>query len=229
MIHEVLNFFGRAICHQLEERSLHVSGATLSVCARDTGIYIGIFSTVLYLHIVKRKSIISIPTIKVSFLLLFFMVPMIFDGLGSYTHLFQSNNVRRLITGICFGFVLPYFLYPIYLGKSLAQACEPVIKNRRDFFVPLLFSSILGGLIYFEVFPYYLWDSLIILSFIVWFSLCVSFLFPFMKQTFLKRIISFATCIVFLCSLSWLHTLLQNSDLLSLLNFSLKITKRILG
>jgi uncharacterized membrane protein len=117
LLHDVFHFFGRAICHQLEDRSLTVSGEVLAVCARDTGIYIGIFSTMIYLHFFKRRQNTTIPSIKISFLLLLFLVPLMVDGLGSYTHLFESNNPRRLLTGIAFGFVLPYFTYPL-LSKS---------------------------------------------------------------------------------------------------------------
>jgi uncharacterized membrane protein len=205
LIQAILDFFGRAICHQLDERSLHVSGLALSVCARDTGIYIGIFSTLVYLHIFKRKSKLTIPTIKISFLLLLFMLPMMIDGFGSYSHLFQSNNIRRLISGICFGFVLPYFLYPLSLGKSLDSSCEPVIQNSKDFLVPLLCSSILGGLFYFGILSYYLSDSLIIFTVIVWISLCVSFLIPFIKHTYYKRVISIFLSLFFLSILSLLH------------------------
>jgi uncharacterized membrane protein len=210
LIQEILNFFGRAICHQLEARSLHVSGAALSVCARDTGIYIGIFSTLVYLHIYKRKLKITIPSIKVSFLLLILMVPMIIDGLGSYTHLFQSNNIKRLLSGISFGLVLPYFLYPLLTVNSLKPHSEPVINSRRDFGIPLLISIILGGIFYFEGLPFYLLDSFIILSVIVWFSLCISFLFQFIKHTYYKKIIPCIFSIMFLCFLLWLHFWFQS-------------------
>ena len=204
MIQEILNFFGRAICHQLDERSLHVSGTALSVCARDTGIYIGIFSTLLYLHIFKRKEKMTIPKVKVSFLLLLLMVPMILDGLGSYTHLFHSNNLRRLLTGTGFGLVLPYFLYP--LAKSQETLSKPVIKTTKDFIIPLLFSCILGGIVYLGWLPYLLLDLLVILTVIIWFSLCASFSIPFIKRTNYKRVISIGISITFLSVLSWLHS-----------------------
>jgi len=204
LIQEILNFFGRAICHQLDERSLHVTGTALSVCARDTGIYIGIFSTLMYLHIFKRKAKLTIPKVKVSFLLLLLMVPMMMDGLGSYTHLFHSNNLRRLLTGICFGLALPYFLYP--LTKSYENSSEPVIKTTKDFIIPLLFSCLLGGIFYLGWLPYFLLDILVILSVIIWFSLCASFTIPFIKRTYYKRMISIGISITFLAALSWLHS-----------------------
>jgi uncharacterized membrane protein len=205
LLHEILHFFGRAICHQLEERSLQVSGEALAVCARDTGIYIGIFSTLIYLHFSNRGKSITIPSIKKSFLLLLFLLPLMVDGLGSYTHLFESNNLRRLMTGIAFGFVLPYFIYPLLSKKSLDNKSEPVLKVRKDLYLPLLISCIIGGLVYFGKVPLLLLNSLMILTIILWFSLLTSFLFSNIRQAF-KWTLSFLVSISSLSILSLIHS-----------------------
>lgn len=200
LLQQILDFLGRAICHQLKERTLYVSGQALSVCARDTGIYIGIFSTLSYLFLRKRK--VTIPSKKISFLLLLFLVPLIMDGLGSYLHFFQSSNIRRLITGVLFGLILPYFLYPLI---SSAPKIEPVIKNKSDLLIPL-FLSVLLGVIYFQGWlPYYFLDTIIIFTLIVWISLCTSFLFSFVKKSRIKWPLSVLTCLLFLSGLSLLH------------------------
>ncbi len=210
MIQEIFHFFGRAICHQLEERSLQASGQTLSVCARCTGIYIGIFSSLIYLHLYKRKTNITIPTIKVSFFLLLFMLPMITDGLGSYLHFFESSNIRRLVSGTSLGFVLPFFLYPLLSLKSLKRESEPVIKNIKDFLVPLLLSCCLGGVVYWGKAPHYVLDGLIVLTIIIWFGLCGSFLFSAIRNSHLRWAMSMLSCLVFLTILSSLHSLIIN-------------------
>jgi uncharacterized membrane protein len=205
LIQEVLHFFGRAICHQLEDRSLQAAGETLSVCARDTGIYLGIFSSLTYLHIFKRHRDITIPSVKISFFLLLFMVPMMVDGLGSYLHLFESTNVRRLVSGTSFGFVLPYFLYPLLSARALENTSEPVVKNLKDFIVPLLLCSGLGGLFYWGKLSYYVVDSFIILTVIGWFSLISYFLFAVLRNKLLKGLLSFIVSLVLLSFLSLLH------------------------
>lgn len=205
LLHEILHFFGRAICHQLEERSLLVKGETLSVCARDTGIYIGIFSTLVYLHLFKRKAIITIPSNKYSFLLLLFLVPLIIDGLGSYLDLFESNNTRRLVTGISFGFVLPFFLYPLLSKKSLEPKSESVITKRRDLLFPIFLSCILGGLYSLGQPSHFILDSFIIVNIIVWFSLCASYLFSFIRSFQLKWTLSLIVSLTFLSTLSLIH------------------------
>ncbi|NWQ39357.1 DUF2085 domain-containing protein [Bacillus sp. EB106-08-02-XG196] len=206
MLHEILHFFGRAICHQLEERSLTVSGEVLAVCARDTGIYIGIFSTLIYLHFSKRKQSITIPSIKVSFLLLLFLVPLIIDGLGSYLNVFESTNVRRLVTGTLFGFVLPYFIYPLLSKQALDHKCQPVLNESRDFYLPLLLSCLLGGLFYWGNLPSDLLNGIIIFTIIVWFSLCASFLFSSIRSRTLKLALSVFTSLAFLSLLSVMHS-----------------------
>ncbi|MDQ0975225.1 putative membrane protein [Neobacillus niacini] len=205
MIHEFFNFFGRAICHQLEERSLQVSGEVMAVCARDTGIYIGIFSTLFYLHFSKRKQNVTIPSIKISFFLLLFLVPLIIDGLGSYTHLFESNNPRRLITGVAFGFVLPYFIYPLFSKKSLENESVPVLSKSQDFFIPLVLSITLGELFYWGQPSYIVLDGFIIFSVISWFSLLASFLFPFIRRVWLRLTFSILVSLSFLSILSLAH------------------------
>lgn len=205
LLHEILHFFGRAICHQLEERSLQVSGDALAVCARDTGIYIGIFSTLIYLHFSKRKPSITIPSIKVSFLLLLFLVPLIIDGLGSYSHLFDSNNPRRLVTGIAFGFVLPYFIYPLLSKKHLEHESVAVLSKSKDLFIPLMLSAVFGGLFYLGQPSHIALDSFIIVSVIGWFSLLASFLFPFIRKAGLKCALSIMVSLTFLSLLSLAH------------------------
>jgi uncharacterized membrane protein len=178
----------------------------MAVCARDTGIYIGIFSTLIYLHFSKRKQNITIPSIKISLILLLFLVPLIIDGLGSYTHLFVSNNPRRLLTGIAFGFVLPYFIYPLLSKKPLEHGSVSVIKKSQDFLVPLAVSVILGGLFYAGQPSHLVLNIFIIVTVIAWFGLIASFLFPFILRLRIKLIVSLLASLTFLSFLSITHT-----------------------
>jgi uncharacterized membrane protein len=46
---------GRLICHQLPERSFHLWRATLPVCARCTGIYLGAAATAIVIAAASRR------------------------------------------------------------------------------------------------------------------------------------------------------------------------------
>lgn len=120
-------------------------------------------------------------------------------------NLFESNNLRRLVTGTSFGLALPYFLYPLLSSKSLEPMSEPIIKLSRDVYLPILLSSLLGGLFYWGQPSQLVLDSFIIIMILVWFSLCASFLFSFIRLTPIKWGLSIAGGIAFLSSLSLLH------------------------
>ncbi len=48
---------GRVICHQLPARSFHLWGASLPVCARCTGIYIGAAAASVAVAVSRRRSV----------------------------------------------------------------------------------------------------------------------------------------------------------------------------
>jgi len=100
------------LCHQMPERSLFLFGHKLAVCARCTGIYLGILlSTLLYPKIKGIKNN-QIPPI---WLLLVAVLPIGFDGLTQYFGLRESTNILRLATGLVFGVILPIYLMPLYI------------------------------------------------------------------------------------------------------------------
>ncbi|MGJ7911294.1 DUF2085 domain-containing protein [Neobacillus sp. LXY-1] len=205
---EIFDFFGKAVCHQIADRTFLASGRVLSVCARDTGIYLGIFSTLTYLCLFKKRPSMTIPSVKISMILLIFMLPLMIDGLGSYLHLFESSNLKRIVTGISFGMVLPYFLYPLLNVKAIESTSTPVITHSLDVLIPLVLSSALGGLVFFGVLPYLMIDGLIIVTIIGWFSLIASFVFSKIIIKSIKWAFSIMGSILFLTFLSILHQIL---------------------
>lgn len=80
-------------CHQMPERSFFIKGYQFPLCARCTGIAIG--------HI---TAYIMMPFRSYRYNIAFCMVPLILDGTLQYFTPYQSNNVKRLISGILYGF-----------------------------------------------------------------------------------------------------------------------------
>lgn len=76
-------------CHQKVDRSFVFFGKPFVLCSRCTGIYVGIF-----------LSLIFTPDFKWWFLL--FGLPLIIDGLIQYKSNYHSNNIKRFITGVMF-------------------------------------------------------------------------------------------------------------------------------
>ena len=81
-------------CHQRPERSFFFHGKQFPICARCTGELIGIIVTPIGYCFLKKLPI------WVFFVLL---IPLVTDGLIQAKTKYESNNTKRLITGVLFG------------------------------------------------------------------------------------------------------------------------------
>lgn len=95
-------------CHQKVTRSFLIHGKTFSLCARCTGILLGIFG--------------SLVLIKWGYdliLIILMSLPLILDGILQKVSSYKSNNGKRIISGILFGpmEVLLFSSYHFYLIK----------------------------------------------------------------------------------------------------------------
>lgn len=137
------NRIGALFCHQLPERTLSIGGMPLPVCARDTGIYLGIFLSTVYLFVRGRFDSDKPPRTFQAVLLSVLMLPMAFDGVSSYLGVRETNNFIRLFTGMSFGLAIPFFLIPAANFKVYGKNSKGVLKNTGE----LLFLYGVGGLI----------------------------------------------------------------------------------
>lgn len=81
-------------CHQRPERSFFVKGYQMPVCARCEGELTGILAALIAVWFLRPPY----------WLMAVMMVPMAADGLIQGLTKYESTNLRRLITGILFGF-----------------------------------------------------------------------------------------------------------------------------
>ena len=81
-------------CHQIPERSFFIHHYQFPVCARCTGIMLGELIRLCTL----KKTLIS-P--KISALM---MIPLIIDGTIQHKTDYESNNAKRLASGLLFGY-----------------------------------------------------------------------------------------------------------------------------
>ena len=132
IIENLYKLIGSIICHQLPSRTLEVGGRLLPLCARDTGIYTGVFLSAVYLASRRRLRSNMTPDLRISILLCILMLPMLADGISSYQGVRETNNTIRLFTGAFFGICLPFLLVPaahfnphgINTDKSLRKLSE---------------------------------------------------------------------------------------------------------
>ena len=102
----LMDFGKRLGCHQMDSRSFCFKGYQFPVCARCTGVLIGEVITILLLLLNFKISIVY------SLLLLAIMGV---DWFIQYINILESNNIRRLITGICGGIGLTFIYYYIFI------------------------------------------------------------------------------------------------------------------
>lgn len=114
MLDDVLHWFGFGLCHQLPERSFFGGGLQVPVCARDTGIYVGMVVSLALLSMLHRG---SRPTDSPRWYVWAFMaaslVAMGWDGVSSYGGWRTTTNEIRLATGLVVGFSAAVIAFPL--------------------------------------------------------------------------------------------------------------------
>ncbi len=99
---KMMNFGHHIGCHQMPERSFFIKGYQFPVCARCTGVIIGeTIEIILLLVNVRFHAIIAVALILI----------MGIDWFIQFINWIPSNNIRRLLTGICGGIGLTYLYY----------------------------------------------------------------------------------------------------------------------
>lgn len=104
-------------CHQMPERSFFIRGYQFPVCARCTGVIISsIIAFILFLY---KKLPIKVCMAMSGV--------MLCDWLIQYFEIQESNNKRRLITGLIGGF--GYSTLHLYLYKFLFDKIRTEVKE----------------------------------------------------------------------------------------------------
>jgi uncharacterized membrane protein len=119
---------GYAVCHRIDERSFHLGGRQLPLCARCSGMYLGaMLGIVFQMAIARRRG--GNPPWKVIVPLILFFLAFAVDGTNSYIYLIKTvspggldflptlyipNNTLRLFTGSGMGLVIAAAIYPAF-------------------------------------------------------------------------------------------------------------------
>lgn len=136
---------GYAVCHRITDRSFSVNGRQLPLCARCTGMYLGVTVTFVVLFLAGRLRRGDLPPLRILLLLVGFIGLMGIDGINSYLHFFPNaphlytpRNWLRLATGMGTGLAMGLFVFP-----ALAQT----LWREQDYRPPVETLRELGGLI----------------------------------------------------------------------------------
>lgn len=85
------------LCHKQEDRSIYIRNQALPICARCTGVLLGIFTLPLFHMGILNHSI---------YIMLILAAPATLDATTQYMQWRVSNNLLRIITGFLLGSAL---------------------------------------------------------------------------------------------------------------------------
>ena len=119
---------GYAVCHRISERSFHIGNYQLPLCARCSGMYLGVVTGLIFQSITGWKRGKAPHWSMIALLVVFFLAFAI-DGSNSYLYLIKQvspgflpqipniylpNNTLRLLTGSGMGLGMAVMLFPAF-------------------------------------------------------------------------------------------------------------------
>lgn len=93
-------------CHQKPERSFFFRNYQFPLCARCTGILLGFIFGLIIVHLTGFFK---------SSLMFFCFIPLIIDGLVQKFTEYESNNLKRVMTGFIFSFAYVNICYMFFI------------------------------------------------------------------------------------------------------------------
>jgi uncharacterized membrane protein len=162
-----LDALGYAVCHRIDERSFHIDGRALPVCARCSGMYIGAVLGLLFQALIAPKRG-GMPGWKVIIPLGVLFAAFAIDGSNSYLYLLKSlsngpfagipnlytpNNTLRLFTGLGTGLGIAAALYPSFNQTVFKDwDARPALDGTKSLGL-LLVLAIVTGLLMLPEWP----------------------------------------------------------------------------
>ncbi len=111
------------ICHQIDDRSLHLFGVKFAVCIRCTSIYFSFLGGILLYPLFRSLRGTTLPDKR---WLLLAVLPMTLDAILNDLHVHQSDDLTRSVTGAIAGLVFAFFVVPLIL-----EAVTQILTHRH--------------------------------------------------------------------------------------------------
>lgn len=116
----------------------------MPLCARCTGIYVGVLLAFCFL-LLKRRMDAGRPFSKGQAMLTALMIlPIGIDGLGSYLGFWESSQLMRVLSGSLVGAVVPGFLLLAVNFDPAQGNKQPIYEHTTELLLLLLLSAGLG-------------------------------------------------------------------------------------
>ncbi len=148
-----------AVCHRIEARAFHIGERAMPLCARCTGMQLGALVAGLFYWIRGRGRAGGYPPTALAVTLGVFTLIWAVDGLNSYMtlipnapHLYEPNNLLRLMTGMLIGVGLGTMVYATF-NQSVWREWNtgPVLRSFVDLAFLLLIEIGVMALVLTEI------------------------------------------------------------------------------
>ena len=146
---------GYAVCHRISVRSFFVGEIQMPLCARCTGIYLGVVLGVAIMAALGRWRAGVLPPTHVIVVMVLFITVMGVDGVNSYLtlipglpHAYQPQNWLRLLTGLLTGVAVSGLIYPVFNSTLWKRWREtPIVRGVWELLGIVLAALIVAGLV----------------------------------------------------------------------------------
>lgn len=149
------DYAGYTVCHRLTAHSFVFDGRQMPLCARCTGMYLGIALVFTVLLLAGRGRWSEMPALPILLLFGFFVAIMGVDGVNSFAaffpgapHLYEPQNWLRLTTGMGVGLAMGSVAFPA-LAQTLwvRQTRRASIESGRELLGLILLALLLVALV----------------------------------------------------------------------------------
>ncbi len=146
---------GYAICHRITSHSFLFGDFQMPLCARCTGIYLGVALGVAIMAGLGRWRNGVFPPMRVIVVMVLFITFMGIDGVNSYLsfmpaigQFYESQNWLRLLTGTLTGVAVSGLIYPVF-NQTIWRNWQdkPVVRGLGELACIVLAAIILIGLV----------------------------------------------------------------------------------
>jgi uncharacterized membrane protein len=113
----LVRVYGR-VCHQIGDRSFHIAGHPLAVCARCFGVYVGYMAGLIVYPFTRSLAQTELPPRS---WLIAALVPVVVDFAGGFLGIFENTPASRALTGLIAGTAGAFYTLPglVSLAASL--------------------------------------------------------------------------------------------------------------
>jgi uncharacterized membrane protein len=182
-----LDAIGYAVCHRIGDRSFHIGGFQLPLCARCSGMYLGAVTGLVFQSIIGWKRT-KVPHWSIIAILVIFVAAFGIDGANSYLYLMREvspgifpkipqlyipSNPLRLLTGSGMGLAIAVMLFPAFSQTVWADGKESTVIAGWKEFGLLIGIQVVFDLLVLSESPVILYPLAIISTLGVWLLLTI--------------------------------------------------------